>query len=156
MNIFYLDPNPKKAAAIMCDQHVIKMILESAQMLSTAHHLCGSTATYKKTHENHPSAIWARSTHANYEWLHLHMVALGQEYTRRFGKIHKTIREQSILLAVVPPGVPRGALTEMPQCMPVEYQGLDPIVAYTAYYAGKAADWQALGRPMRYRILAEN
>ena len=89
MNIFYLDKDPVVAAQMMCDKHVVKMILESAQMLSTAHRvLDGDTyankvGLYKMAHKNHPSTIWARSSIENYDWLSGHMQALMKEYTYR-------------------------------------------------------------------------
>ena len=67
MNIFYLDRNPVVAAQMMCDKHVVKMILESAQILSTAHRVldgdehADNVGMYKMTHKNHPSTIWVRA-----------------------------------------------------------------------------------------------
>ena len=95
MNIFYLDHDPATAARYHTDKHVIKMILESAQLLSTTHHLSKSddeilSHIYKPTHFNHPSAIWVRMSKANYEWLYSLFLALIGEYTYRFGKIHKS------------------------------------------------------------------
>ena len=83
MNIFYLDEDPKLAAIYQYNKHVVKMILESAQMLCTAHHvIMGDDADvpYKTTHKNHPSTIWARQSGQNYAWLYHHMIALGEEY----------------------------------------------------------------------------
>ena len=98
MNIFYLDRHPIKAAQMMCDKHVVKMILESAQILSTAHRVLDGDdyadryGLYKIAHKNHPSTIWARSGGLNYLWLYDHMRGLMQEYTYRYGKIHATER----------------------------------------------------------------
>ena len=77
MNIFYLDKCPKKAAQVQYNKHVVKMILESAQMLCTAHHHYGHSdnVPYKKAHYNHPSTIWARENHYQYQWLYWHMMA---------------------------------------------------------------------------------
>ena len=86
MNIFYLDDNPKTCAMAMTDKHVVKMIVESAQLLSTAHHLLGGTATYRMTHKNHPSAVWTRETLGNYLWLHRHLYFLLDEYAKRYNK----------------------------------------------------------------------
>ena len=94
MNIFYLRKDPIKAAQYQYNKHVVKMILESAQMLCTAHHeIMGDDANvpYKRAHVNHPSTIWTRSSADNYAWLYWHMVALGDEYTKRYNKIHLTI-----------------------------------------------------------------
>jgi hypothetical protein len=82
MNIFYLDKNPVIAAQMMCDKHVVKMILESAQMLSTAVRVQSGDETanelglYKMAHKNHPSTIWARTSYFNFIWLYKHMIAL--------------------------------------------------------------------------------
>ena len=84
MNIFYLDRNPVIAAQMMCDKHVVKMILESAQMLSTAHRVldgddrANETGLYKMAHKNHPSTIWVRASSENYRWLWKHFDALFQ------------------------------------------------------------------------------
>ena len=90
MNIFYLHHSPYIAAKVQYNKHVVKMILESAQMLCTAHHVYGNAeqklnVPYKQAHLNHPSTIWARQCRANYRWLYLHMLALGNEYTKRYG-----------------------------------------------------------------------
>ncbi|MFA5421500.1 MAG: hypothetical protein WC344_01725 [Bacilli bacterium] len=95
MNIFYLDKNPVLAARYHTDKHVIKMILESAQLLSTAHHVAISNENilahiYKPTHSNHPSALWVRHNKNNYLWLYRLLLALLEEYAFRFGKIHKS------------------------------------------------------------------
>ena len=98
MNIFYLDKDPVIAAQMSCDKHCVKMILESAQMLSTAHRVldgdkyADDVGLYKMAHKNHPSTIWVRSSSANYDWLWKHMRALMREYTHRYGKIHATER----------------------------------------------------------------
>ena len=93
MNIFYLDECPDKAARLQYNKHVVKMILESAQMLCTAHHIYGNdwqrdNVPYKQAHLNHPSTMWTRLCRANYMWLYNHMIALGDEYTKRYGKTH--------------------------------------------------------------------
>ena len=99
MNIFYLSECPVEAAQYQCDKHVVKMILESAQMLCTAHHACPTAAPrpekfYKQAHLNHPSTIWVRTATANYDWMIVHALALCEEYTHRYGKIHSS---QSII-----------------------------------------------------------
>lgn len=88
MNIFVLDYNPIKAAKFQCDKHVVKMPLESAQILCSAFDI--GMAPYKRTHYNHPCCIWARKSEANYHWLIQHGLALCEEYTYRYGKIHKS------------------------------------------------------------------
>ena len=139
MNIFYLSDCPVEAARSQCDKHVVKMILESAQMLCTAHHACSTEAQrpekfYKQAHLNHPSTIWVRTTTANYEWMCIHALALCEEYTHRYGKIHAS---QAIIewCADNIPEIPDDIMTKMPQCMPehLKIPG-NPIAAYKNYY----------------------
>ena len=88
MNIFVLDYDPKKAAKMQCDKHVVKMPLETAQLLCAVFEQ--GTAPYKRTHYNHPCAIWTRTSKENFLWLVKHGIALCEEYTFRYGKIHKS------------------------------------------------------------------
>lgn len=151
MNIFYLDQSPTRAAQAQCDQHVVKMILESAQLLSTAHHeLDGESPAYKPTHKNHPSAVWARASRSHYHWLYEHMMALGEEYTRRYGKVHLTIQKHSETLRKAPRAIAELGFTEPPQCMPDDCKRPSAIEGYQVYYQRKADDWADAGRPMRY------
>ena len=77
MNIFYLDKDPELAAIYQYNKHVVKMILESAQMLCTAHRYYGNEdVPYKTAHLNHPSTIWCRQNSKQYMWLYNHMIAL--------------------------------------------------------------------------------
>lgn len=139
MNIFYLSKSPEKAATYMYNKHVVKMILESAQLLCTAHiELDGNNnqVPYKATHKNHPSAIWTRSCDKNYLWLYRHMIALGEEYTRRYNKKHLTILKCEKTLCKLPKNINKlNSTTEMPQCMPDQYkvEG-DSVGAYWNYY----------------------
>ena len=134
MNIFYLDPDPRRCAEYHYDTHVVKMILESAQLLSTAHHLCGEGGPYKLTHQNHPSAIWTRSSIAHYNWLYCLMLELGKEYTHRFGRIHKTIKDHADTLLVTPKGLQLNGWIQPPQAMPEHCRDSDSIIAYRKYY----------------------
>jgi hypothetical protein len=142
MNIFYLHPDPAKAASFFYDKHKVKMILESAQMLCTAHHHYGELlgykpdyVPYKKAHYNHPSTIWCRQNVKQYYWLYNHMLALGKEYTKRYGKYHLTISKCRDALEICPFGMPDGEFSEPPQCMPDEYKVPgDSITAYWNYY----------------------
>lgn len=93
VNIFILDYNIQKAAEYHCDKHVVKMCIEYAQLLSSVHHIKAIPAGYRLTHKNHPCAIWARESLSNYEWLLELALALGEEYTYRYGKKHKSIEE---------------------------------------------------------------
>lgn len=136
MNIFYLHEDPKVAASYFYDKHKVKMILECAQMLCTAHIALGNEdVPYKKSHLNHPSSVWVRANNENYQWLYNHMLALGKEYTKRYNKTHLTITKCKDILAVTPLSIPTGNFTEPPQCMPDEYkvEG-DSVTAYWNYY----------------------
>ena len=140
MNIFYLDKDPVKAAKMQYNKHVVKMILESAQMLCTAHHcIMGSDADvpYKSAHKNHPSTIWARQSAQNYAWLYYHMMALGAEYTKRYGKKHLSITKCEDKLAILPGGILETGFEQPPQCMPDEYKDECSIKAYWNYYIGE-------------------
>lgn len=159
MNIFYLDTDPVKAAQMQHDKHVVKMIIEVAQLLCTAHRIIdgemyiGKTentgrnvkrwkmedpemdkALYKATHVNHPSAVWARESRMNYIWLYDHFVALCKEYTYRYGKVHLTETKLRSILNTVPKGITRTAYTKMPQAMPDQYKTEDSVEAYKNYY----------------------
>jgi len=164
MNIFYLDRDPEIAAQMMCDKHVVKMILESAQMLSTAHRVldgddyANKKGLYKSTHKNHPCTIWTRFSGMNYLWLYEHMRALMDEYTYRYDKHHKTERLNGPLFE--PPNnitwKNRGgtSFTDPPQCMPEECKEDDTVSAYQTYYilekSGFAA-WKRRGEPLWWK-----
>jgi hypothetical protein len=122
-------------------------------MLCTAHHHWADEIgyksdyiPYKKTHYNHPSTIWARQNVKQYYWLYNHMLALGNEYTKRYGKTHLTITKCKEPLDLCPFGMPDGDFTEPPQAMPDEYkvEG-DSLSAYWNYYEGE-----------KYKIAAKN
>ena len=139
MNIFYLDKCPYKAAELQYNKHVVKMILESAQMLCTAHHHYDlfTDVPYKKAHYNHPSTIWCRQNKNQYRWLYNHMIALGQEYTARYNKEHMSITKCRLPLFQYPVGIPEGKFEQPPQCMPDEYKDECSVKAYWKYYIGE-------------------
>ena len=119
MNIFYLDEDPKVAAILQYNKHVVKMILESAQMLCTAHHVYGNeeqkeNVPYKQAHLNHPSTIWCRQSIPNYMWLYKHMLALGHEYTHRYGKVHKSEDMISLIRFRKPKNISGAAICDYP------------------------------------------
>jgi hypothetical protein len=158
MNIFYISRDPVEAAQWMVDKHVVKMILESAQLLSTAHRLLdgeeyeGKTVSgrkakrwklydaredviYSATHINHPSAVWARTSVENYNWLADHFFALMQEYTYRYEKEHKCFGELSYMLSSPPKNLQEYDMTPMPCAMAEEYIiSDDPVTNYRNYY----------------------
>ena len=139
MNIFFLSLNPTEAARLHCDKHVVKMILETAQLLYTAHWVYESPlpeAAYRKTHPNHPSARWVRESLVNYRWLCSLGIALCEEYTYRYGKVHKTEHHLRWLTANTPTNLVDVGWTLPRLAMPDEYKDKDPVVAYRRYYMG--------------------
>jgi len=160
MNIFYLDNDPELCAKMHNDKHVVKMILEYAQLLSTAHRvldgveLSGLTASnrkkkfwslgdsrdytlYKATHINHPSAVWVRKSKANYVWLTKLLDECCKEYTYRYGKVHKVERDLLLdtLSIIKPNNIPDGEFTEPTPAMPEDYKVPgDSITSYRNYY----------------------
>jgi hypothetical protein len=137
MNIFYLHKDPVEAAKLQYNKHVVKMILESAQMLCTAHHeIMGDDADvpYKRAHVNHPSTIWVRRSAQNYVWLYDHFVALAQEYKKRYGKDHLSYTKCEPYLRFLPGGLPYTGFTQPPQAMPEEYKDECSLQAYWNYY----------------------
>lgn len=111
-------------------------------MLCTAHHVIGTDqeGLYRKTHVNHPSAVWVRECSRNYQWLYKHFLALCHEYTYRYGRRHLTYTKMANKLLYLPPDISRTvSTTEPPQCMPEEYKRLDVVDAYRAYYVGAKA-----------------
>lgn len=152
-----------QAAEWMVDKHVVKMILESAQLLSTAHRVLDGelvdgikinldtgksrktkayiltdardSVIYSATHMNHPSAVWCRTSVQNYDWLVDHMFALMREYTHRYDKTHKCYGEISYMLQSPPKNLKDWDWTPMPSCMAPEYIiSDDPIINYRNYY----------------------
>jgi hypothetical protein len=140
MNIFILSDDPFEAARDQCDRHVVKMALESAQILSTVRHRYGAPAPYKPTHANHPCVLWAGECTENYRWLVEHTAHLLAEYTARYGKTH-AVSAHLDTLREPPAGMPKcGHRTPFTQCMPEQYRVPgDPIAAYRAFYNAEKA-----------------
>ena len=169
MNIFHLDKDPVVAAQMMCDKHVVKMIVEYAQLMSTAHRVLDGELYYDKTkndrkikrwklepraqerllykasHVNHPSNIWVRKNNENYRWLYKHFRALCKEYTRRYGKVHLTEQKLSGMLWYSPKNINLvGKMTEFAMAMPDYCKMYDPVKAYRNYYCQEKwymAEW---------------
>ena len=146
MNIFYLNKDPKITAIEHNDKHCVKMILEYAQMLSTAHRECDgderadSLFLYKRAHLNHPSTVWARENEAQYNWLYQLFIALAEEYSYRYDKKHATDLLLRVSLKKPPQNMPRDEpFKQPPQCMPDEYKCDDSIIAYRNFYRGEKA-----------------
>lgn len=139
MNIFVLDEDPIKAAQYQCDKHVVKMALESAQLLCSPFEK--SVAPYKRTHYNHPCAKWARASRENYIWLFRHAMGLAEEYSFRYSKRHKSqdVIEWCGAHADVLLNLPPLQMTERPQALPEKYKNPDVVTAYRNYYLGDKA-----------------
>lgn len=137
MNIFILDKSPQTCAQYHCDKHVVKMTLETAQLLSTAGRLAGwwriPDCAYADTHIHHPCVLWCATSTGNYQWLHRLGVWLGREYTWRYNKVHKSA---SIIRALRPRFVVH-TMTTPPLCMPEQYWCGDVVQAYRNYYMGE-------------------
>lgn len=138
MNIFFLSMDPSECATYHVDRHVVKMILESAQLLCTCWHVLdpnGKTFSppMRKTHVNHPCARWVRESSGNYRWLCRLALCLCAEYTHRYGRVHaseRVIRRLSELTPAAP-----ASMTRLPQAMPEEYRvDGDAVAAYRRYY----------------------
>lgn len=164
MNLFILDENPTVAAQLQCDKHVVKMIVESGQMLSTVHRLLDGNITirpsksgkrqvkyweltgdrenklYKAVHMNHPCTVWTRESIENYAWHYDHFVALCDEYKYRYGKVHKTDYELRDLLRNPPNNIPKVARTPFKLAMKANPECMfpeDPVKSYRMYYQTK-------------------
>lgn len=164
MNLFILDKDPIKAAQLQCNSHTVKMIIESAQMLSTTHRMLdgiecrkpsksGKTnvkhwtlpdrresVLYKAVHINHPCTIWTRMNSSNYQWHYEHFVALCDEYTYRYAKIHKTDTLLRDMLKQLPTNIPRGELTTQPLAMSSNPECMHPgdiVRSYREFYQTK-------------------
>ena len=156
MNIFALDKDPLIAAQMMCDKHVVKMILEGCQMLSTVHSLDtvqeNKITLYKPCFHNHPCTIWARASKSNYYWLANHTFELTNEYSSRYyGKIHKSTDMAYWFTKNAPSNLPNTICTDFAQAMPEQYKNADGVTAYRAYYLGekaKFAKWKLGNEPM--------
>ena len=157
MNIFYLDEDPKIAAQMHCDKHCVKMILESAQLLSTAHRELDPyrafAGLYKSTHKNHPSTKWVRSSRDHYIWVYKLFANLCGEYTKRYGKIHKSWTKFKHHLSLLPWSIPREGWVDPPQCMPDYCKNENVVKAYRNYYIlekNKFAKWNYTSVPDWY------
>ena len=149
MNIFVLDECPIQSAQMQCDKHIVKMPLETAQMLCSVWHRHGQgdKVPYREVHKNHPCTLWTGDSAENYEWLWQHGMELCFEYTRRYNKIHKcqqVIMDLDKVHATMFPVDTNG--TPHPQCMPDEYKSTElrihsnTVRAYRRYYVNDKKD----------------
>lgn len=147
MNIFLLDTDTRKCAQYHCDKHVVKMILETAQLLCGVHHMTDQVTDqvpYKLSHKNHPCAIWSRESLFNYLYLCDLGLELCREYTYRYGKRHKS---QDVIewCIVNKPNIVDKGFTEPARAMPDEYKVDSIVESYRNYYIGeksKIAVWK--------------
>ena len=158
MNIFYLSSCPQEAAEAHCDKHVVKMVLESAQLLSSAHRVLDEDDAhpdlYKIAHKNHPSTIWTRSSKQHYDWLFRLFRMLSAEYTLRYSrdvlKFHKTWNKLGKILEVAPKNIKDKGWVDPPQCMPDHCKDEDVVTAYRNYYIlekNNIAKWKFSEQP---------
>jgi len=136
VNIFVLDSDIQKCAEYHADQHVIKMILESAQMLCTVLNHHGIQTPYRSTHAKHPCTIWAGESLSNWRWLRDLTLALNTEYQYRYEKDidHKSAR---VVMNLPEPPIKNIGLTPFAQTMPDEFKvDGDAVQAYRNFYIG--------------------
>jgi len=166
MNIFYLCHNTDECAKAHVDKHVVKMILEYAQLLSTAHRLLDGKGVrhkldrdddviYAATHGNHPSAVWARAASCNYEWLYSLFCSLCDEYTYRYRKKHLTDVKLRGILKRLPDNIRHSNIWYSPTpAMPDECKiDGDVLESYRNYYRtnkGHLAKWTRRNIPVWY------
>ena len=171
MNIFFLSPNPRQCAKWHCDKHVVKMILESTQILYTCHHLHGGSARveakapiclttgkrgYKKHAAKHPSVLWAASALPHYIWLCWLALELVREHAYRFQpkRPHSSLEHLVWLVRHAPPGL-CGQLqwiSAPTPAMPDEYKVYDTVEeCYRAYYMGQKRERGLLKWTRRHR-----
>ena len=159
MNIFILDEHPYKAAENLCDKHVVKMILESTQLLSTVAQQKGFSGPYKPTHANHPCTKWVAAHPANWAWLVKHAAWMCIEYSERYLKVHKCaalINQLEERSAEIWKGSQfqdhsdyYAEHTEFMQCMPDQYKRQSAVEAYQAYYIGEKAGFAKWSYPSK-------
>jgi hypothetical protein len=134
MNIFVLDRDIKRCARFHCDQHVSKMILESAQMMCTALNKKGFVTPYKSTHSQHPCVLWVEESYSNFLWLKELAMELNREFRYRYDRQrdHASIE---VIAEVSTLAFEDRGLTEFAQAMPEQYRFRNnPVRAYRAFY----------------------
>ena len=149
MNIFILDTDIEKCAQAHVDKHVVKMILESAQMLCAAKLLSNEDAPYKLTHKNHPCTLWVRESQSNWIWLKNLARALNEEFKYRFGHKEDHLSWQKIK-DLGPPDIVDKGLTPFAQAMPEDCKQQDAVEAYRDYYRNYKEElfsWKKRSRP---------
>lgn len=151
MNIFVLDEDPLLCAQAHVDKHVVKMPLETAQILSTglAHYNAPQENLYRPTHKKHPCTLWAQATAANFMWLVQLGFALCDEYTYRYGKEHASKRIIKVAGDQVG-AIPTGPITPFAQAVPEDLRNENAVTAYRDYYRRDKAyisGWKNRSKP---------
>jgi len=155
MNIFACDRDSTIAAQSLPDKLVVKMPLESAQILCTALWNAGETAPYLPTHQKHPTVLWVWRTAGNWNWLVEHGLALCDEYSRRFGKVHAS---REIILRVQGEGPLEGKLEPFAMAMPDQYKQDDPVLAYRQFMVAEKtryATWKPPSQPPQWWTMTQ-
>jgi hypothetical protein len=157
MNIFILDYDIEKSASFMCDKHIVKMMTEHNQMLSTAYrHFNGRPITkivkgkvkkyqalkkeiddvvYQTSHINHPCNVWLRKSKHNYKWLYDYNIATIKQYKRRYDKTPKCENDGLLeILKNIPDSIPDIGLTDFALAMPDHHKTNDTVQSYRNYY----------------------
>lgn len=136
MNIFILHDDPKIAASYLCDKHVVKMLVESFQMLCTVRRLYGDIESklYKPTHIHHPCTEWVSESKQNYKWLLVHTEAMHEQYMLRYNKIHFSYRLLYDLVKEDIKDQPDIGLTPFALAMPDKFKQKDAVRAYRSFY----------------------
>ena len=128
MNVFILDEDPTISASMLCNKHVLKMLVESCQILCNCFDI--DKVPYKRTHYNHPCCVWARQYKDNYLWVLNHAKALCVEYSKRYNKIHKC---ESVLDCLPDSRLKYGS-SDFIQAVPDKYKKVGAVDAYQEYY----------------------
>ena len=159
MNIFAVAKSPRVSARSLPDKLVVKMPLESAQMLSTSlrcfmsDDVCDTLGIYKVAFKNHPCTIWARTSRSNYDWLVSHFETLCDEYTARYGRTHASRR---LLWAFKNCRIfiPKGSMTPFAQAMTDQYKCDNHIKAYRDYVVNEKhyAKWNFTMKPVWWEV----
>lgn len=155
MNIFVLDENKQKCAEYHCDKHVVKMIIEYAQMLSTTVRLTtDNDVGYRITHKNHPCTIWVRESLSNWLWLRDMTKHLNDEYRKRYNKDvnHKSF---DVIQTLPTPNIPDIGLTEFKLAMPEHCKTESVVESYRKYYMVEKKDfvtWKNMDKPNWFNI----
>jgi len=154
MNIFMLDSNMDKCVQYHCDKHIVKMPLETTQMVCTISHkvapLSGLSPPYLPVHAKHPCTLWGGMNKRNFTWLWWFGVALCAEYEYRYGRKHACVDVLYDIACQCWNDLPDGEYTDPPQAMPDEYKDPDVIQAYRKYYyyeKSRFAKWTKRPRP---------